>query len=258
MKDTDITLKKSNPANYPKKEELMNLNRYVFVTMSLLLTVAPYALGHITGSNLQNFQYNADLVAVAPIVDGYLDDPVWEKVIPGKLNQDLINGKHLPESPDFSGSFAAVWRNGFLYVAIKITDDQLETRQAKLLREDHIILYIDPHHSGRMEDLYRYEIPIHKEMDTLKYPLTRVAWGNDGQTCELSFRLDNLARKGNSIGFWIAYHDVDSGHLQNKIGWVPEGYTEDNDYLPDLIFTAKIEPSRQQKLIQWGHIKGLY
>lgn len=258
MKDTDLTLKKSDPASYPKKEELMNLNRYVFVTMSLLLTVASYALGHVTGSNLQNFQYNADLVAVAPIVDGYLDDPVWEKVIPGKLNQDLINGKHLPESPDFSGSFAAVWRNGFLYVAIKITDDQLETRQAKLLREDHIILYIDPHHSGRMEDLYRYEIPIHKEMDTLKYPLTRVAWGNDGQTCELSFRLDNLARKGNSIGFWIAYHDVDSGHLQNKIGWAPEGYTEDNDYLPDLIFTAKIEPSRQQKLIQWGHIKGLY
>lgn len=258
MKDTDITLKNSNPASYPKKEELMNLNRYVFVTMSLLLTVAPYALGHVTGSNLQNFQYNADLVAVAPIVDGYLDDPVWEKMTPGKLNQDLINGKHLPESPDFSGSFAAVWRNGFLYVAIKITDDQLETRQAKLLREDHIILYIDPHHSGRMEDLYRYEIPIHKEMDTLKYPLTRVAWGNDGQTCELSFRLDNLARKGNSIGFWIAYHDVDSGHLQNKIGWAPEGYTADNDYLPDLIFTAKIEPSRQQKLIQWGHIKGLY
>ena len=258
MKDTDLTSKKSDPSSYPKTEELMNHNRYVFVAMSLLLTVVPYALGHVTGSNLQNFQYNADLVAVAPIVDGYLDDPVWEKVIPGKMNQDLITGKHLPESPDFSGSFAAVWRNGFLYVAIKITDDQLETRRAKLLREDHIILYVDPHHSGRMEDLYRYEIPIHKEMDTLKYPLTRVAWGNDGQTCELSFRLDNLARKGNSIGFWIAYHDVDSGHLQNKIGWAPEGYTEDNDYLPDLIFTAKIEPSRQQKLIQWGHIKGLY
>ena len=86
----------------------MNLNRYVFVTMSLLLIVVPYALGHVTGANLQNFQYNADFVSVAPIVDGYLDDPIWEKVIPGKLNQDLISGKRLPESPDFSGSFAAV------------------------------------------------------------------------------------------------------------------------------------------------------
>ena len=236
----------------------MNLNKHVFVTLCLLLIAVPFALGHVMGANLQNFQYNADFVAVAPIVDGYLDDPVWETVTPGKLDKDLTTGKHLPESPDFSGSFAAVWRNGFLYVAIKITDDQLETRQQKLLREDHLILYIDPHHSGRMEDLYRFEIPIHRDTGTLKHPLTRVEWGNDGQTCELSFRLDDLARKGNSIGFWIIYNDVDSGQLQNKITWAPEGYTEEMELLPDLIFTARIEPNRQQKLIQWGHIKSLY
>ena len=144
----------------------MNLNRYALLTMTFLLMAVPFALGHVTGANLQNFQYNADLVAVAPIVDGYLDDPVWETVVPGKLDKDLTTGNHLPESPDFSGSFAAVWRNGFLYVAIKITDDQLETRQQKLLREDHLILYIDPHHSGRMEDLYRFEIPIHGDKGT--------------------------------------------------------------------------------------------
>ena len=62
----------------------MNLNRYVFVPMILLLTLLPYALGHVTGSNLQNFQYNADLVAIAPIVDGYLDDPVWGESNPRK------------------------------------------------------------------------------------------------------------------------------------------------------------------------------
>ena len=236
----------------------MNLNKHIFLTISFLLMTVPYALGHVTGANLQNFQYNAELVAVAPIVDGYLDDPVWEKSIPGKLDQDLISGNRLPESPDFTGSFAAVWRNGFLYVAIQITDDQLETRQTKLLREDHLILYVDSHHSGRKENLYRFEIPIQKEMDTLKFPLTRVAWGNDGGTCELSFRLDDLARKGNSIGFDIAYNDVDSGHLQHKIGWAPDGLTEENDFLPDLIFTAKIEPNKQQKLIQWGRIKSLY
>ena len=236
----------------------MNFNRHIFVAMSLLFMAVPCVLGHVMGANLQNFQYNADLVAVAPIVDGYLDDPVWEQVIPGKMEQDLITGEHVHESPDFSGSFAAVWRNGFLYVAIKITDDQLETRQKKLLREDHLILYVDPHHSGRIEDFYRFQIPIQKEMGPLKSPLTRVAWGNDGTTCELSFRLDNLARKGNSIGFWIAYHDVDSGQPQNKIGWAPNGYTEENGFLPDLIFTARIEPNRQQKLIQWGHIKSLY
>lgn len=220
--------------------------------------ITPYALGHVMGGNLQNFQYNAELVPVAPIVDGYLDDPVWEKAIPGKLEQDLVTGERLPESSDFSGSFAAVWRSGFLYVAVKLIDDQIETRQKKLLRQDHLIIYLDPHHSGRKDGLYRFEIPIQNATGVLKSPLTRVEWGNDGQTCELSFRLDNIARKGNTVGFAIAYNDVDNGQLQRKIAWAPEGYTEEYEYLPDLVFTAKIEPNKQQKLIQWGRIKSLY
>ena len=47
----------------------MKLNRHIFVAISLFLIAMPYALGHVTGANLQNFQYNADLVAVAPIVE---------------------------------------------------------------------------------------------------------------------------------------------------------------------------------------------
>ena len=236
----------------------MNFNKQIPAIVILLLVTGSHALGHVTGRNLQNFQYNAELAPVAPIVDGYLDDPVWKRASLGKMEQDLLSGKRWRESPDFTGTFGAVWRNGFLYIAIELVDDQLENRQTKLLREDHLTLYVDPHHSGRMEDIYQFKIPIEKEMGTLKSPLTRVAWGNDGQTCELSFRLDNLARKGNSIGFFIAYNDVDSGHLQHKIAWAPEGYTEENTDLPDLVFTAKIEPTREQKLIQWGHIKRLY
>ena len=236
----------------------MNLNKQIIITFSLLLMTTSYALGHIMGENLQNFQYNAELATVAPIVDGYLDDPAWEIAIPGKMEQDIISGQHWHDPSDFTGSFAAVWRNGFLYVAVKLTDDQIETRQTKLLREDHLIIYLDPHHSGLREDLYRFEIPIRNETGVLKSPLTRVEWGNDGQTCELSFRLDDIASKGNTIGFCIAYNDVDNGNLQHKITWAPDGYTEENDFLADLVFTARIEPSRQQKLIQWGRIKSLY
>lgn len=236
----------------------MKFNKQLLTILTLLSLTTSYALGHVTGSNLQNFQYNAELTSVAPIVDGYLDDPIWERVIPAKLEQDLATGRHWSDASDFTGTFAAVWRNGYLYVAIELVDDHLENQQTKLLREDHLIVYVDPHHSGRMDDLYRFEIPIEKELGTLKSPLTRVAWGNDGRTCELSFRVDDIATKGNSIGFLIIYNDVDSGNLQNRIAWVPEGYTEENDYLPDLVFTAKIEPTRQQKLIQWGHIKSLY
>ena len=236
----------------------MYLNRQIIVIISFSLMTISYALGHVTGGNLQNFQYNAELAPVAPIVDGYLDDPVWETTIPGKLEQDLVSGAHWAESHDFTGSFAAVWRSGFLYVAIKLTDDQLETHQRKLLLEDHLTIYLDPHHSGRKDENYRFDIPVRNETRMLKYPLTRVEWGNNGQTCELSFRLDDLAQKGNTLGFSIAYNDVDNGHQQHKIAWLPEGYTEENDFIPDLVFTARIEPTKQQKLIQWGRIKSLY
>ena len=65
----------------------MSLNKQIIVIISFLLMITPSVLGHVMGENLQNFQYNAELVPVAPIVDGYLDDPVWEKAIPGKTGQ---------------------------------------------------------------------------------------------------------------------------------------------------------------------------
>ena len=234
------------------------MRKQILFTGILLLTVFSYALGHLRDENLQNFQYNAELVSVAPIVDGYLDDPVWEDVLPVKLKQEIITGNEWHESYDFTGSFKAVWRSGFLYVAIKIQDDKFEKYQSKLLREDQLILYIDQYHDQLKDELYRYEIPIGTEEGVLRSPLTSVAWGNDGQTCELSFRLGDLASKDNSIGFFIAYDDVDNGQLQNTIAWAPDGYTAQDNMLPDLVFTASINPNAQQKLIRWGQIKSLY
>lgn len=224
----------------------------------LLLTVMSIALGHLTDENLQNFQYNAELVSVAPIVDGYLDDPVWDEALPAKLEQEIINGRQWHASDDFTGSFKAVWRSGFLYVAIKLRDDQFEKQQSKLFREDQLVLHVDPHHYQGKDEFNRYEIPVGAEAGVLKSPLTSVAWGNDGQTCELSFRLGELANKDHIMGFCIAYDDVDNGQLQNKIAWAPRGYTENDLMLPDLVFTASINPNAQQKLIRWGQIKRLY
>lgn len=234
------------------------MRKQILLVGVFLLIMVSYVLGHLTDENFQNFQYNAELVPVAPIVDGYLDDPVWEDAFVGKLEQEIMRGQRWPESNDFTGSFKAVWRSGFLYVAIKIQDDQFEKYQSKLFREDKLILHIDQFHYQRKDDLHRYEIPIGMETEVLKSPLASVAWGNDGQTCELSFRLGNIASKDTVIGFSIAYDDVDNGQLQNKIAWAPEGYTEQNDRLPDLVFTAKINPNAQQKLIRWGQIKRLY
>lgn len=234
------------------------MRKQILLVGVLLLTVMSYALGHLTDGKLQNFQYNAELVPVAPIVDGYLDDPVWEDAYLGKLNQEIITGHQWTDFNDFAGSFKAVWRSGFLYIAIKIQDDQFEKYQSKLFREDRLILHIDEFHYQRKDELHRYEIPIGVEADILRPPLASVAWGNNGQTCELSFRLGDIASKDSVIGFSIAYDDVDNGQLQNTIAWAPEGYTEQNDMLPDVVFTAKINPNAQQKLIRWGQIKSLY
>lgn len=224
----------------------------------LMFIVVSFATGHLTDENLENFQYNAELVSVAPIVDGYLDDPVWEDILPAKLNQEIITGQKWQDEYDFTGSFKAVWRSGFLYVAIKIQDDQFEKHQSKLFREDRLILYVDEYHFHGKDDMHRYEIPVGIEENALKSSLTSVAWANDGQTCELRFRLGNVASKDNTIGFGISYTDVDNGQLQNKIAWAPHDYTQENPYLPDLVFTARINPNAQQKLIRWGQIKRLY
>ena len=234
------------------------MRRKILLTGILMLVVFSNALGHLIDENLQNFQYNAELVSVAPIVDGYLDDPVWDDVLPAKLNQDIITGNKWHDSYDFNGSFKAVWRSGSLYVAIKIQDDKLEKYQSKLFREDRLILYIDQYHDRLKDELYRYVIPVGTEEGALKSPLTSVAWGNDGQTCELSFRLGDIASKDNTIGFSIAYEDVDNGQLQNTIAWAPDGYMEEDNRIPDLVFTARINPNAQQKLIRWGQIKSLY
>ena len=91
----------------------MNLNKQIIVIISCLLVVTPYALGHVMGGNLQNFQYNAELVPVAPIVDGYLDDPVWEKAIPGKIEQDLVTGNGCPNPLILQGRLQPSGEMGF-------------------------------------------------------------------------------------------------------------------------------------------------
>ncbi len=234
------------------------MRKQILLIGVILLTLVSYAIGHVIDEKLENFQYNAELVPVAPIVDGYLDDPVWDDVLPAKFKQEIVAGQEWQESYDFTGSFKAVWRSGFLYVAVKIQDDQIEKYQSKLFREDRLVLHIDEYHTQSKDELHRYEIPVGSEESVLKSPLTSVAWGNDGQTCELSFRLGDIAKKGNTIGFSLSYDDVDNGHLQNKIAWAPLGYTEQNHWIPDIVFTAKINPNAQQKLIRWGQIKRLY
>lgn len=237
----------------------MKIIEQFFCCVMFLLITTSCGFAHIIDPDTSfEFQYKADLAEVAPVVDGFLDDPVWEEVESSKLDQEVKAGIPWQESDDFKGTFAAVWRNESLYLAVQLTDDQVDTYHEKLSRQDHLEIYLDIDHTGHKSDLYRYMIPVGEDASPSSSQLMLVVWSNDGQSCELSFSLGHTPRKEEVIGFGIYYNDVDQGHLQHKFGWEPVGQTESEDFLADLVFTARLKPNNNQKAIQWGGIKSLY
>lgn len=239
----------------------MKLGNLISTAVILSLAAVSGGFAHITDpeSGLK-FQYYAELVEVSPVIDGVLDDTPWHETgLPAKMEQEANYDEQWQESSDFTGLFTGVWRSGFLYIAVQLTDDHVENHGAKLSEKDHLVIYLDPDHSGHKSELYRYDLPVGEDDQQLFVPpLRSVAWGDDGQSCELMFSLGDIAEKGNSIGFWIYYNDVDNGRMEHQISWGPPGYTDDNLSLPDLVFTAKLKPNTNQKILQWGRIKSFY
>ena len=225
----------------------------------IILITAGYSLARIidpkTGAE---FRYRAKLVEVAPVVDGFLDDPAWDDAISAALDHDVKEDRRWAESSDFKGTFAAVWRNASLYIGIELTDDQIETAHEKLSMQDRIEIYLDIGHSGQQSDLYRYTLPVGQDIIAAGNPGLLVNWGNGGQSVELSFDLTQTPRKEDAISFGIYYYDVDDDRLNHKLRWGPTGQTEPEDALADLVFTANIKLNANQKAIQWGRIKQLY
>ena len=111
------------------------------------------------------------------MVDGFLDDPVWTGAIEGKLDLEIREGKRWRESDDFTGSFAAVWRSGSLYLAVQLTDDQVETHAEKFSLRDHLEFYFDIDHTGHKSDPYRYILPIGEDATLSNSPGMFIAWG---------------------------------------------------------------------------------
>lgn len=228
-------------------------------TVLLMLIVASSGFAHIVDPDTGfPFQYRANLAEVAPLVDGFLDDPAWEAAELGNLEWDTIENKRWNQhSDDFTGTFVAVWRNSFLYIAIKLTDDQVETHEEKLSRQDHLEIYLDIDHTGYQSNLFHHTLRAGEHNPDPNSPIIMVAWGDDGQSCELSVNLGQSPKKDDAIGFGILYNDVDGGRLNHKIRWAPIASTEDNT-LADLVFTSKLKLDANLKAMQWGSIKSLY
>ena len=225
----------------------------------IILIAASYGSARIidpkTGAE---FKYKAKLAEIAPVVDGFLDDPAWDDAIPAFLDHDVKEDRPWRDSSDFKGTFAAVWRNTSLYIAVELTDDQIETAHEKIALQDRLEIYLDIGHSGQQSELYRYTLPVGQDIMVGGNQGLLVSWGNGGQSVELSFDLMQTPEKEDAISFGIYYYDVDNDRPNHTLRWGPTGQSEPEDALADLVFTANIKLNANQKAIQWGRIKQLY
>ena len=225
----------------------------------IILIAASYGSARIidpkTGAE---FRYKAKLAEVAPVVDGFLDDPAWDDAISAALDHDVQEDRRWEGSSDFKGTFVAVWRNASLYIGIELTDDQIETAHEKVALQDRLEIYLDMGHSGQQSELYRHTLPVGQDIMAAGNQGLLVNWGNGGQSVELSFDLMLIPKKEEAISFGIYYYDVDDDRLNHTLRWGPTGQTEPADALADLVFTANIKLNANQKAIQWGRIKQLY
>ena len=231
----------------------------LFFCVLIILIAASYGSARIidpkTGAD---FKYKAKLAEVAPVVDGFLDDPAWDDAISAVLDHDVKEDRPWRESSDFKATFAAVWRNASLYIAVELTDDQIETAHEKIALQDRLEIYLDIGHSGQQSELYRHTLPVGQDIMVAGNQGLLVNWGNGGQSVELSFDLMQTPEKEDVISFGIYYYDVDNDRLNHILRWGPAGQSEPEDALADLVFTANIKLNANQKAIQWGRIKQLY
>ena len=229
-----------------------------FCTLIILIAASYGSARIIDPQTGAEFRYKAKLAEVAPVVDGFLDDPAWADAISAALDHDVKEDRRWEESSDFKGTFAAVWRNASLYIAIALTDDRIETAHEKLTLQDRLEIYLDIEHSGQQSDLYRYTLPVGQDIVLADSQRMLANWGNAGQSVELSFDLGRTPKKEDVISFGIYYYDMDGDRLNHTLRWGPTGQTEPADALADLVFTANIKLNENQKAIQWGRIKQLY
>jgi hypothetical protein len=217
-----------------------------------------YANSHIVDPETgKMFLYKAQLAEVAPVVDGILDDPAWEKVEIAKMEWESLQIQLWEDMQDFDGQFAAVWKNNSLYVAVQIKDDQIINEATT---RDSVEVYVDVENYHVRSDLYKNTIVV-KENKVRRQSFWEpfVAWDNSGQTCEMSFYLGNVPKKGVIIGFGIYYNDVDNGRQENQIGWTPERHPPGaKEQLGDLLFDMNIKTNNKRLGTTWGNIKQLY
>lgn len=227
----------------------------------LFLIIVSLAFSFVTDAETgENLSYKVKAVDVAPIVDGILDDPVWSGIEPNRLKWEAFDNISWNEQKDFDAQFYAVWRDSNLYLAIRFRDDIIEQKVSESLEYDSFDLYFDLENNGYRSKRYQYTIPVNENHAEQNPNNPSIFWNLQRGICELSFNLNEIPKKGKTIGFGIYYNDVDSGILENQISWAPEGgiLMGEEDKLGKFVFDLKLKPDDNRTVTQWGKIKTLF
>jgi len=239
----------------------MKFIKFFFLGGILSLTIINLAFSSIEIETDGKLSYEVELVQVAPIVDGILDDPAWRNANYAKLEWETSENIFWNSKGDFDAQFSAVWRDSNLYLAIRFRDDIIKQRISESMEYDRFELYFDLENSGYMNKRCQYTIPVNDNNSRQDPNNPSVIWNLRKGICELSFNLGEIPRKGKIIGFGIYYKDVDFGELvENQIGWAPkEGILPgEEEKLGEFLFDSDIKPANNKIVTQWGKIKTLF
>lgn len=101
-------------------------------------------------SALEVSAYQAPHTSEAPIIDGLVDEGIWDTAQWHNIDQLTLGAS--PSKTDFEGRFKVVWRESSLYVLAEITDDVLIDTHADPLdaywEDDTFEVFIDEDMSG--------------------------------------------------------------------------------------------------------------
>lgn len=197
--------------------------------------------------------YRVGRAKVAPIVDGVLDDPVWAKVSPQRLEWNVNERTPWTDSRDFEGSFRALWRDGRLYLAFSYEDNDLEVHERRPELSDRIEILL---RSTYAQPIVHVTVPVHAKGSLENPDIPFVVWRPDGKACELSLETTAMYQSVKELAFTFSFVDVDGGMERQRIGWVPLSPSK-KIQLGVLVFEEGIGPRAKLGTL-WGKVKTLY
>lgn len=219
---------------------------------------------------------------VAPTIDGYGDDAVWQGLDWHPITYSLLGDE--PRPSDFSGRFKVAWKKSEIYVLAEIVDDVLIDSNAdpfvRYWEDDTFEIFIDADASGGNHHQNHSAFAYHFALDgqvvdigTEGHPIdvthhAKSEWrrARDSDTNKLYWEVaiqvfsenydetssENSLQplnEGDVLGFMVAYCDADSAngreHFMNSVDIAPRNGDKNLGYLTADVF-GKLALSAKQ------------